>query len=90
MDRDAVDYATGYYPKVNGVISVDYDLSSVPVATVFVAFFYFRSIFNITGGARILGKTKLECQEGQFLKKCSGCFIPTHTNLIGGCYDEKN
>ena len=39
-------------PKVNGVISVDYDLSSVPVATVFVAFFYFRSIFNITGGAR--------------------------------------
>lgn len=38
-------------PKVNGVISVDYDLSSVPVATVFVAFFYFRSILNITGGA---------------------------------------
>ena len=38
-------------PKVNGVISADYDLSSVPVATVFVAFFYFRSIFNITGGA---------------------------------------
>ena len=40
-------------PKVNGVISVDYDLSSVPVATVFVTFFYFRSIFNITGVARL-------------------------------------
>ena len=39
-------------PKVNGVISADYDLSSVPVATVFVTFFYFRSIFNITGGER--------------------------------------
>ena len=39
-------------PKANGVISADYDLSSVPVATVFVTFFYFRSIFNITGGAR--------------------------------------
>lgn len=39
-------------PKVNRVISVDYDLSSVPVATVFVTFFYFRSIFNITGGER--------------------------------------
>ena len=58
MDRDAVDYATGNFPKVNGVISVDYDLSSVPVATVFVAFFYFRSIFIFNGWGHILVETK--------------------------------
>lgn len=47
-------------PKVNGVISADYDLSSVPVATVFVAFFI-SVRFLISRVGHVHGKTKHEC-----------------------------
>ena len=47
-------------PKVNGVISADYDLSSVPVATVFVTFFIFVR-FLISRVGHVHGKTTHEC-----------------------------
>ena len=33
-----------------------------------------------------MGKPNMNAKKGEFLKQCSGCFIPTHINLIGECY----